>query len=312
VQEIHTGTQHNVELAIYKDGMLTNADGNVNVVITDADDNTAITSGSAVSLPPDGIYSFDITPDLTQINRVLQVDWSYVLGGKNATQRQFIEIVTPYSQISDILDYYNIGAKPSDPNYFSENDLVVAERIARTMINNYANQDFGRRYGSQEVFGNGSDAAPMVERMIALDQVWENDTKVIDYTASPTYNNFGFDVELSPTGKTVRIKTTYWDVRYDNQVDPTILYYGRFRDHTRYKFVGQIGYKYVPQDIKLCSLLLVGDLLSNDSPWRTKYLKKVTLAEVGFELAGGAFNGTGNVIVDGILDQYRNLGIVVI
>ena len=312
MQEIHTGTQHNVELAIYKDGMLTNADGNVNVVITDADDNTAITSGSAVSLPPDGIYSFDITPDLTQINRVLQVDWSYVLGGKNATQRQFIEIVTPYSQISDILDYYNIGAKPSDPNYFSENDLVVAERIARTMINNYANQDFGRRYGSQEVFGNGSDAAPMVERMIALDQVWENDTKVIDYTASPTYNNFGFDVELSPTGKTVRIKTTYWDVRYDNQVDPTILYYGRFRDHTRYKFVGQIGYKYVPQDIKLCSLLLVGDLLSNDSPWRTKYLKKVTLAEVGFELAGGAFNGTGNVIVDGILDQYRNLGIVVI
>jgi hypothetical protein len=58
--------------------------------------------------------------------------------------------------------------------------------------------------------------------------------------------------------------------------------------------------------------LLVGDLLSNDAAWRTKYLKKVNLAEVTFELAKGAFNGTGNVIVDGILDQYRNYNIVVI
>jgi hypothetical protein len=29
-------------------------------------------------------------------------------------------------------------------------------------------------------------------------------------------------------------------------------------------------------------------------------------------MAGGAFNGTGNVIVDNILDLYRNIRIVVI
>ena len=163
-----------------------------------------------------------------------------------------------------------------------------------------------------QVFGNGSDAATLTEKMITLNKVYENDTLVIDYTASPVYNTFGFDVELTQTNQTVRIKSNYGDVRYDNQVDPTILYYGRFRDHTRYKFEGQIGYNYVPQDIKLCALLLTGDYLSQDSQWRNKYLNKVDLAEISFQLAGGAFSGTGNVIVDQILDQYRNLGIIVI
>ena len=290
-----------------------NADGSVIVKITDADTGTVlVSSASATSEIPLGKYTYIVTPDITQSNRVLQVLWSYTLGGKATSQTQFIEVVTPYALVSDIISYYKLGAVPSQPNYYSEQDIMIAENIARTQINNYTMQDFGNRYDYQEIFGIGSDALELTERMLTVDKLYENDELVIDYTASPTYNNFGFDVELTQTGKALRIKTNLFDTRYDNQVDPTIIAYGKFRNNSRYKIVGSIGYNYVPQDIKLCTLLLCGDLLSNDAAWRNKYLKKVTLAEVSFELSAGALNGTGNVIVDGILDQYRNINIVVI
>jgi len=313
LQQIHNGTQQTVSLEIYKQGQLTNADGAVLVSIKDADDGTVLlSSASATNDPPTGKYSYEITPDLTATNRVLQTTWSYTLSGKNTSQTQFFEVVTPYALVSDIVSYYRIGTKPSEINYSSQEDILIAEQIARTMINNYTSLDFGKRYGSQEIFGSGGDALELVEKMLTLDKIYENGRLVLDYTASPAYNAFGYDVELSPTGKVVRIVNNFNDVVYDNQVDPTVLYYGKFRSNGRYEIVGEIGYNYVPQDIKLCSLLLVGDLLSNDAAWRTKYLNKVTLAEVSFELSGGAFNGTGNVIVDGILDQYRNYNIVVI
>jgi len=313
LQQIHNGTTQTINLAIYSQGFLTDADGAVIVRITDADTGVVlIASASAISQPASGEYTYDVTPDVTQSNRVLQVLWSYSLGGKSTSQTQFIEVVTPYALVSDIVSYYKLGTKPSDINYFSESDIMIAENIARTQINNYTMQDFGRRYDYQEIFGIGSDAIELTERMLWVDKLYENDQLVVDYTASPTYNTFGFDVELTQTGKALRIKNNLFDTRYDNQVDPTIFSYGRFRNNSRYKIIGEIGYNYVPQDIKLCTLLLCGDLLSNDAAWRNKYLKKVSLAEVSFELSAGALNGTGNVIVDGILDQYRNINIVVI
>jgi hypothetical protein len=59
-------------------------------------------------------------------------------------------------------------------------------------------------------------------------------------------------------------------------------------------------------------MLLINDILANDYNWRNKYLQRVNLSEISFEMAKGAFNGTGNITVDNILDQYRNVNIVII
>ena len=314
MQQIHNGSYEQVVLAIYKNGSFVNADGDVLVTITDADTGyTFVTDGVADNLEPSGKYAYSITPDITAIDCVLKVQWSYEISGVAASQNTFHQIVTPYATVSDIIDYFELGTKPSDLNYRSEQEIVNAEKIARTQINTYVNDDFGKKYGAQEQFGNGSDALELIEKMLTIDKLYENDVLVIDNTVDPVYNIFGFDVEITLTGWALRIKTNgLGSARYDNQVDPTILYYGRFRDHTRYKVMGEVGYNYVPEDIKLSTMLLVGDILSNDAAWRQKYLKKINLAEVSFELSGGAFSGTGNVLVDQILDQRRNLGIVVI
>ena len=243
---------------------------------------------------------------------MLEVRWSYSISGIAYEQIDFYSVETAYSSVSEIIDFLNLGVRSSDPNYYSVEELQSAEKVARSIIDGYTGQKFSKRYGFQECMGVGSDALQLVEKSLSIDKVWENDQLLIDNTVNPIYNNFGFNLEITPTGFAIRIVNAGWDVRYDNQVDPTVLYYGRFRDNTRYRIQGNIGYKYVPEDIKLASMLLVSDIISNDYNWRNKYLAKVDLAEISFEMAKGAFNGTGNITVDNILDQYRHQNIVII
>jgi hypothetical protein len=315
MQDITKGTQAKIHLNVYTDNILVQADSLPTVSIYDADNSTVALVGysnNVVDEEPTGVYSYLLTPNLTNIERMLKVVWHYYINGQRFDQEALYRISTVYASISDIQDFLNFGASPANLNYQSPEKIASAEKIARSIIEGYTGQKFSTYYGSQEVYGKGSDACQLVEKMLSIDKVWENDVLMIDNTAVPPYNTFGFPLEISPTGRAIRIVNAGWDVRYDNNVDPAVLYYGRFRDNARYKFQGKVGYTYVPEDIKLAAILLVNDILANDFNWRNKYLKKVDLSEISFEMAGGAFNGTGNVTVDNILDQYRNVNIVII
>lgn len=316
MHQIIRGTTNTAELEIYSNGNLTNADGDVLVTIVDADYPTTVlvTNASTYNDPALGKYTYDMNGAIVSLNRVLKVTWSYSVGGAATYQEDFYEVYTPYASVSDIIDYYNFGTRPSDLNYKSQEEIQAAEFIARMQIENYTTQKFGRYWGSQEIFGNGSDALELTERMIEVQKLYEDGIIAIDYTQDPVYNIFGWEVELTPTNKAIRILNTDYQgqVNYDSSFNPTVMYSGAFHSGSRYMVYGEKGWTYVPQDVRRCTVILAGDYLSQDSQWRQKYLKKITLSEVSFELAGGAFNGTGNAIVDQILDSYRNIGIVII
>lgn len=315
MQDITRGTQEKIHLNVFTDSILTQADDVPTVDIYDADNDTTPLSGfSGLATDEDeaGVYSYLLTPALTNIQRTIKVTWNYAINGIVFAENQYYRINSVYASLNDIIDFLSLGNEPSDINYQNPEKIVSAEKLARTIIDGYTGQKFSQYYGSQEQYGIGSDVVQLTERMLTLDRVWENDILVIDNISDPVYNTFGYGLEISPTGKAMRIVNQGYDVRYDNQVDPALIAFGRFRDGSRYKFEGQIGYKYVPEDIKIAAVLLVNDILSNDYNWRNKYLKKVDLSEISFEMAGGAFNGTGNIMVDNILDQYRNTNIVVI
>jgi hypothetical protein len=305
------------ELEIYSNGQLTNADGDVRVTVVDADYTNVVLIDNLVAYndPAIGKYTFDLDQRCTNLNRVLQVTWSYTLGGRNSFQEDFYQIYTPYASISDIIDYYEFGTRASDLNYKSQEDILNAEFIARMQVEAYASQSFGKNFGHQEIFGNGSDALELTQRMVSVTQVYEDGILIIDYTTDPVYNVFGWDVELTPSNKAIRVVPSSGSLgllNYESQFDPTVRSTGRFKDGSRYMVYGELGWSYVPQDVRRSTVLLAGDYLAKDAAWRQKYLKRVNLGEISFEFAGGAFNGTGNVLVDQILDSYRNVGIVII
>lgn len=313
MHQIVRGTTELAEFEIYVNGQLADADGDVTVSVTDANYGTVVGSGGIASNnPAQGKYTFDLDPEYTTLNRVLRLQWDYEVNGKEVSSEDFYEVFTPYASVSEIIDYYNFGTRPSDVNYKSHDEIIYAERMARYQIDSYTSQTFGRAWGDQEQFGYGSDAVELTQRMVNVHKVYENGVLVVDYTADPIYNTFGYDVELSTTNKALRIVKNQYDTIYEGQMDLATTHGGRFREHARYKIYGELGWSYVPNDIKFCTIRLVGNLLSRDAQWRERYLKRVNLSEISFELANGAFNGTGDVIVDNILDSYRTVGMTVI
>jgi len=316
LQTITINTQEKIQLQVFSDGVLTQADSLPTLQIFDADNNSSPIAGfsnlNAFDESPAGIYSFLLTPAITNINRVLQVVWSYTIDGVPSTETSYYSVETVYASVDEIIDFLGYGSTPSELNYHDIKEIQSAEKLARTIIDGYTGQKFTTYYGSQEIMGIGADAIELTERILRIDQFFENDQLMIDNTQNPVYNIFGYSLTITPTKFGVRLYNPDWDISYEGGYDPTVLYYGRFRDQSRYKFVGQMGYQYVPEDIKMAAILLVNDILSNDYNWRIKYLSKVDLSEISFEMHKGAFNGTGNLNVDNILDQYRHVNIVII
>ena len=283
MHQIVRGTTENAEFEIYVRGELANADGDVLVSVTDANYGTPVgTGGVAFNDPAIGKYTFDLDPEYTNLNRVLRLQWDYTVNGKAISSEDFYEVFTPYAYASDIIDYYNFGTRPQDLNYKSHDEIVYAERLARYQIESYTSQTFGRAWGDQEQFGYGSNQMELLQRMISVEKLYEDGVLIIDYTQDPVYNTFGSDIELSTTNKALRIVRDSYNPEYDGQMDVTTLYGGRFREHSRYKVYGEIGWTYVPNDVKFCAIRLVGNLLSRDAEWRERYLKKVNLSEISF------------------------------
>lgn len=318
MQTINTNSQQKIYLDVYSNGILSQVDSGTHVYLSiyDADNDDAPLTGfsnlTAVDETPVGIYSYNLTPAITNANRVLEIMWSYVVGGFTVTQKDFYQIETPYSTISETMDFLGYSPEQTDSNYVDPKTIVSAEKLARTVIEGYTGVKFYKYYGGQEIYGIGAQTIQLTERMLTLDQIYENEILVYDSVQNPVYNTFGYNTEISPSGYQLRIWYPAFPDGWNNQMDPTTYDVGRFRDNYLYRFVGQIGFKYVPEDIKLASMLLIQDMLSNDYNWRNKYLSKVDLSEISFEMAKGAFNGTGNVAVDNILDQYRKVNIVII
>jgi len=316
LQTINTNSQEKIELQVYIEGVLSQADSTPTLSIYDADNDASPISGfdniTSYDEDPAGIYSFLLTPLITNINRVLEVKWNYTVNGVPVVQTDFYQVETPYATVSETVDFLQFGSEPFEPNFVDPKAIVSAEKVARTIIEGYTGINFYTYYGFQEVYGIGANTVQLTEKMLNVDQIWENQILVYDGTQDPIYNTFGYNTELSPSGYQLRIWYPAFPDGWNNEMDPVVYESGRFRDQYLYRFVGQIGYKYVPEDIKLASMLLINDILSNDYNWRNKYLSQVELSEISFKMAGGAFNGTGNITVDNILDQYRKTNIVII
>ena len=130
--EVANGSLHNIDLIILNDQVPTDADGSVTVYLKNADTDGDIRSATAVNVEDDeGHYTFKLNPSDTSVDRMLLVEWSYVLDSEAVLQKEFINVATPYASPGEIVDELGLGAEASDINYFPYERLKTAERLAR-------------------------------------------------------------------------------------------------------------------------------------------------------------------------------------
>lgn len=326
--EVYVNSQAPVKFKIYWEGQLLNADGAVFVDIYDITGDPAVQPAIDQNDPimedvlatksevDPGSYELNIPFELTNRNKNLKLIWKYVIPGYGDHEyTTYVEVVTPYAAIAEILDDLGFSADPSDPNYKSYHELIMAEKYARKIIENHTGQQFYLYDDVQIAYGSGSDTLPLPYKLSSLHELYANDILLVDNINNQ--NNWTYTPLISETGFGLRVDRS---ALLDNTVyvanglvPPTINdSYGVFLDKVKYKVAGKYGWSEVPDNVQQACIQLAGDYFAKDKVWTNKYVKSISTFDWDFEYSSDAYKGTGNAYADQLLYPYILSSMVVI
>ena len=255
--------------------------------------------------------------DLCRRNRKFKIEWQYEVDGNEGSHTYFTNVVTPYANISDIIDDLNFGTDVSEPNYKTYHELQMAEKYARKLIEIYTNQVFYLYDDTQIVYGSGSDILPMPFKMYEIHELYENDVLLVDNINN--INNWIHTPIISESGFGIRVNRQQVSdgmvYTANGLVPPTVNdygYSGAFKNDSRYSVQGRFGWSSVPDNVEEACIILIKQFFDQDRAWKDKYVKNISTFDWKFEFMEDAHRGTGNLYADRLLLPYVINGIMVI
>ena len=203
-----------------------------------------------------------------------------------------MDVVRPYCNLDAIAASLNI-LDGSEINY---------ERIARYIIDNQT-KGFSFVRKEKQVTGNNSDYIPIDEKLYKIYKVYENGE--LKYDSSSEQNDTSY--RITRDGSAIE---EYKDVD-ENKMDYRLVWRDRyldidFKDGFDYVIDGDFGWKVIPSDIQEASELLIQDMKNDSSKYMNRYIESFDNEDFKIKFATGATSNTGNVIVDKILEKYKN------
>jgi hypothetical protein len=204
-----------------------------------------------------------------------------------------------------------------------EQEYILLERTARQIIDTLVG---GFYYGSGEVetVGLGADYLPLTKRANKINQVYENNVKVYD-RVNPIDGQYTYLITPDKTALTISASGEYnrlqsKEVRLPLAASDSFMFYGDDYDAVQalteikgaamfpkdwdYTVYGEWGWAVVPQDIKNATKLLINDLKCNNLSYVNKYITEYQTDQFRVKYGELATRGTGNLIVDKILEGY--------
>lgn len=235
----------------------------------------------------------------------VQFDRSFLIRFYDAEQEHIIyesnlDIIRPY------VDPNTLGTTASEIAEYKKWEL-----LARSIIDTYTGIGFYNHKSILQVQGNGLDYMPVWRDANRVLKVYENNVLIYDID-TPTTNVFDYKVTLDNsaivkvfTGQTEIISTqrpqlpiSRGDYVYDNRN------YGTFVKGSDYLFVLDEGFRAIPPDVERAATLLIDDLKCGKLDYYQKYVTSYNTDQYRIQFDKKMLEGTGNLIVDKILDKY--------
>jgi hypothetical protein len=211
-----------------------------------------------------------------------------------------LDIIRPYTNPNDL------GVTASEIA-----DYKKWELIARAIIDSYTQIGFYNHKSILQVQGNGLDYMPVWRDANRVLKVYENNVLIYDID-TPADNVFDYKVTLDNsaivkvfTGQTDIISTqrpqlpiSRGDYVYDSRN------YGTFVKGADYLFVLDEGFRAIPPDVEKATIMLIDDLKCGRLDYYQKYVTNYNTDQYRIQFDKKMLEGTGNLIVDKILDKY--------
>lgn len=325
--EVYINSNFPVKTKIFYAGEIIDADGTVTAEVYDItedpaiipaiDPGTLVTQLVATKSEEDfGTYKIVFPFSLTERARKFRLKWTYAIQSELVHHYSIVDVVTPYIDLADALEDLGFGSDPSDPNNKSYHDLIMSEKWARNLIDNYTGQSFHLYNDLHVVYGDNSDSLRLPYRINELHELYENDILLVDTIND--VNNWNYDTQISESGFGIRInRATMLDntvYTANGMIPPSIndTYGGVFKNGSSYKVQGVFGWDEVPKEVNEACIHLMRDYFSKDKAWREKYVESISSFDWNFKYNTQVFEGTGNAYVDQILSSYVLTQMVVI
>lgn len=230
---------------------------------------------------------------------VHQVVFRYSISGEDYSQSQYLNV---YIQYVDSDSFFEEHPELIDTH---EDIFDLYEGRARNIINTYCGQSFG--YLDNKTFyidGNNHKNLHLPFPISTLRKVTansgQNDEEVLHDSSVADLNN------IEKIRQHGNFESSYY-LRFKNSVSSTET--GRvtsksFRDGSVYKVEGDFGWRYVPDNVKQAAILLITDLMNDDSEYRRHGITNISMDTTSFNMSGDFYESTGNIEADVLLMDY--------
>lgn len=288
MKELLVNNLSTVDYTIYVEGVPTAATGAVTA--------SAFLNGSAtgttltVTNPSTGKYTAMLPMSMVTGEGNVRVQWAFTIQSNAMVLSEEYVVVTPYAPWS----YFQ--------NKATYADFRDCERVARKIIDAYTGQSFGKVSAVYTVEGIDTNGIKLPKRLMSVTEVtWQdqytNPTIVTPPVPTDGWNEY--DWELVADGWILRTPRSR---RRMDAVYPTKF---SFKRSTSYNINGVWGYSTVPTNIEEAAKIIVANLLCKDQKYRDKYLESVKANDWNITFMKEAFQGTGSVTADQLLNEYR-------
>lgn len=272
----------------------------------------------------DGLFSVSLPDFFSRYDDNYRVELYESLGvGTDGIHiRGDIKIIDDMTVTRPYIDVVSLAESTGD----EIEELQMYESLARSIINSFTD-GFEYHRSVYEATGNGSDYMPAPFRLNRVVRVLENDFLVYDSEASEPVTERKYIVTSDHSAVTLYMPSPYgYDRMQSNPVVPYLpasdsftLYNTNdspniiqnmkgspfFPENWDYVFVLETGWAAIPQEIKHATKLLINDFKCNNLPYANSYISEYKSDQFSIKFEPGAFEKTGNGIVDQILEKYK-------
>ena len=206
-----------------------------------------------------------------------------------------VDIVRPYCNLDSIAAALSITGGSE----------IEYERLARYIIDSQT-QPFTFMRKEKDIVGMGMDYLPIDEKIYKIYKVYEN--QEIQYDSTLTSNENLVTYEITRDGTSI---TNVDDEAPENKINNKVVWRERYLDSafgegSEYRVDGDFGWRVIPQDIQEACEMLIQDIKSDNLKYINRYIESFDNEDFKIKFSKGPNTGTGNMMVDKILEKYRN------
>jgi hypothetical protein len=220
--------------------------------------------------------------------------FTYTVSGTPYSQSQYINVFTPYITSYEFFEDY-----PELEDEFGSKFESLAKRV-RNIVDTYCGQSFDF-FPDKTITINGNNYSnlrlpvPVTElRTIIQDPGADEELVILDDTT----------IRVEKVREPFNFDTTY-NIRFRKTSTPEqIFILGKWNADSTYEINGDFGWRFVPDNIKQASALLIADAMNNDSEYRMHGMTRVEMDALTVYMKDSFYETTGNIEADVLLMDY--------